>query len=162
MRTRRAPLFCALVVAAAAVARGQGPSAPAHRIYRPVAPEPEYYKLKHLMGDGMMPNYKALWSGFRRDDSVAVKQALGYIAALAHDSDRYAIPEAARADGGADFRTRMAGLAAQSEALSDQPPPGRDALSSRILSIYGTCQQCHDKYAPEEGKDRRKYSPPPA
>jgi cytochrome c556 len=113
------------------------------------------------MGDGMMPNYKALWSGFRRDDEASVKQALGYIAALARESGRYPLPETARSDGGADFRGRLSGLASQAEALSAQFPRPRDEVSARILSIYGACQQCHDKYAPEEGGERRKYSPPP-
>jgi len=162
MRIRWARSWRAALAAAAAAASLGADTAPSHRSFRPVPPEAEYYKLKHLMGDGMMPNYKALWSGFRRDDKASVKQALAYIASLARESGRYPLPEAARADGGADFRTRMSGLASQSETLSTQLPQPRDAVSARILSIYGACQQCHDKYAPEEGRERRKYSPPPA
>ncbi len=158
---RFCPVLLAAVAAAASIAAGNAPS-PSHRTFPPVAPEVDYYKLKHLMGDGMMPNYKALWSGFRRDDEASVKQALAYIAALARDSSHYPLPEAARTDGGADFRSRMSGLASQAEALSAQLPQPRDAVSARVLSIYGACQQCHDKYAPEEGRERRKYSPPPA
>jgi cytochrome c556 len=158
----RCARFRPVLLAAAAAAVSLGADAPSHRTFRPVAPEPEYYKLKHLMGDGMMPNYKALWSGFRRDDETSVKQSLAYIEALARDSGRYPLPEAARADGGADFRSRMSGLASQANAFSSQLPQPRDAVSARILSIYGTCQQCHEKYAPEEGRERRKYSPPPA
>jgi hypothetical protein len=162
MRCRLAGLATLLVVGALRARAAAPPSpAPAHRAFRPVAPEIEYYKLKHLMGDGMMPNYKALWSGFRRDDPDSMKQALGYMAVLAREADRYPVPEAARGDALADFRARMAGLAAESGALASRFPAGRDAVSSRILSIYSKCQECHDRYAPEEGRDRRKYSPPP-
>jgi cytochrome c556 len=134
--------------------------AAAHRVFRPVAPEVEYYKLKHLMADGMMPNYKALWSAFRRDDAAAMRAALGYMAALARDTIRYPVPDAARGAALDDFRARMADLADRSDALAARMPAGRDAMSSGILSIYGKCQECHDRYAPEEGRDRRKYSPP--
>ncbi|HET9795393.1 MAG TPA: hypothetical protein VFS34_13140 [Thermoanaerobaculia bacterium] len=164
MPTWRSRLSCALLAAAAATtaSHAANSSVPSHRVFRPTAPETEYYKLKHLMADGMMPNYKALWAGFRRDDADSVRQALAYIASLARDAGRYPLPDAARADRGADFRTRMLGLAARSEALSSQLPKERDAVSARILSIYGACQECHDKYAPDEGRERRKYSPPPA
>ena len=163
MRCRPAGLATILVVGALrAPAAAPPPPAAAHRVFRPVAPEIEYYKLRHLMGDGMMPNYKALWSAFRRDDPESMKQALGYMAALAREADRYPVPEAARGDKLGDFRARMSDLAAQSGQLAARFPAGRDAISSRILSIYSKCQDCHDRYAPEEGRDRRKYSPPPA
>jgi hypothetical protein len=135
------------------------------KTYSPVAPERDYYKLKHLMGDGMMPNYKALWSAFRQNDVANMKQSLDYMTALARDIDRYPPPAKEGAGGGTpeDFKTRMGDLEKKASALSIELPrlADRTSVSGRILSIYGTCQSCHDIYAPEEGKDRRKYSPPP-
>lgn len=131
------------------------------KTYSPVAPEREYYKLKHLMGDGMMPNYKALWSAFRQNDVSSMRQSLDYMSALAREIDRYPPPEkTANLD---DFKARMGELDKKVTSLSADLPKlaDRTAISGRILSIYGTCQSCHDIFAPEEGKDRRKYSPPP-
>ncbi len=133
--------------------------------FSPVAPERDYYRLKHLMGDGMMPNYKALWSSFRQSDVANMRLSLSYMAALAHDIDRYPPPEKPGSTGTIqDFKTRMGELEKKVTALSADLPTltDRTSVSGRILSIYGTCQSCHDVYAPEEGKDRRKYSPPPA
>ena len=133
----------------------------AGKTYSPVPPERDYYKLKHLMGDGMMPNYKALWSAFRQNDVANMRQALGYMSALAREIDRYPPPEKnANLD---DFKARMGDLEKKVSGLSADLPKlaDRTVVSGRILSIYGTCQSCHDVFAPEEGKDRRKYSPPP-
>jgi hypothetical protein len=131
------------------------------KTFSPVPPERDYYKLKHLMGDGMMPNYKALWSAFRQNDVANMRLSLGYMAALAHDINRY--PPPGKAGSPDDFRTRMGDLEKRANGLSTDllALTDRTNVSSRILSIYGTCQSCHDIYAPEEGKDRRKYSPPP-
>ncbi len=89
-----------------------------------------------------------------------MQPALGYMASLARETDRYAAPEAAHGPALDDFESRMAELAAMTDALAVRLPAGRDAMSSSILSIYTKCQECHDRYAPEEGRDRRKYSPP--
>jgi hypothetical protein len=128
--------------------------------FSPVAPEREYYLLKHLMGDGMMPNYKALWSAFRQNDVPNMRLSLEYMAALAHDIDRY--PPPTKAGTPEDFKARRGELEKKTTELSLDLPKlsDRTNVSNRILSIYGTCQSCHDVYAPEEGKDRRKYSPP--
>lgn len=133
----------------------------AGKTYSPVPPEREYYKLKHLMGDGMMPNYKALWSAFRQNDVANMRLSLEYMSALAREIDRY--PPPTKNGSLDDFKTRMGELEKKVTGFSSDLPKlsDRTALSSRILSIYGTCQSCHDVFAPEEGKDRRKYSPPP-
>jgi hypothetical protein len=133
----------------------------AGKTYSPVPPEREYYKLKHLMGDGMMPNYKALWSAFRQNDVANMRLSLEYMSALAHEIDRY--PPPTKNGTLDDFKTRMSELDKKVTGLSSDLPKlaDRTAVSGRILSIYGTCQSCHDVFAPEEGKDRRKYSPPP-
>lgn len=157
-----------MVIAAAAILAGAGFLGRATvsadsplKSYSPVPPERDYYKLKHLMGDGMMPNYKALWSAFRQNDVANMRLSLQYMAALAHDINRYSPPT--KAGTIEDFRTRMGDLEKKVTSLSTDLPTlsDRTTVSSRILTIYGTCQSCHDVYAPEEGKDRRKYSPPP-
>ena len=152
----------ALAVASSSLSRAADASS---KTYSPVAPERDYYKLKHLMGDGMMPNYKALWSAFRQNNVASMKQSLDYMTALAHDIDRYPPPAKDGTGTGSleDFKTRMSDLEKKASSLSTDLPrlADRTSVSGRILSIYGTCQSCHDVYAPEEGKDRRKYSPPP-
>jgi len=55
-----------------------------------------------------------------------------------------------------DLEKKVTALSIDLPKLAD-----RTSVSGRILSIYGNCQSCHDIYVPEEGKDRRKYSPPP-
>jgi len=142
------------------------PAAPreTRRAYRPVRPEAEYFRLKHLMGDGMMPNYKAVWYGFRHDDRAGMGEALGYMTTLAREVDRYPPPKPADASRPdiEEFRRWMLGLAEQTEALRADLPrlTDRAAVSARILSVYASCQKCHERYAPEEGNERRKYSPP--
>ncbi|MGH9440771.1 MAG: hypothetical protein ACRD16_00690 [Thermoanaerobaculia bacterium] len=163
MKTRRigvatlgAVLLCAgLFPSRALFAESSG------KTFLPVPPERDYYKLKHLMGDGMMPNYKALWSAFRVNDVARMRLALGYMSALAREIDRYPPPD--KDANLSDFKTRMGELDKKVTALQADFPKlaDRAAVSARILSIYGTCQSCHDVFAPEEGKDRRKYSPPP-
>ena len=145
---------------------GPPPPAPreARRVYRPVRPEPEYFRLKHLMGDGMMPNYKAVWYGFRHDDRAGMAEALGYMTTLAREVDRYPPPKPADASKPdvEEFRRWMLGLADQTDALRTDLPrlADRAAVSARVLSVYASCQKCHERYAPEEGNERRKYSPP--
>jgi hypothetical protein len=149
-----------LLAGAGLVSRSTVSADSAAKAYSPVAPERDYYKLKHLMGDGMMPNYKALWSAFRQNDVSNMRLSLEYMAALAHDIGRY--PPPTKAGTLEDFKTKMGELEKKVTGLSTDLPKlaDRTSVSSRILSIYGTCQSCHDVYAPEEGKDRRKYSPP--
>jgi cytochrome c556 len=112
------------------------------------------------MANGVMPNYKAIWYGFRHQDLANMKLSLQYIAALAGESSRYSPPE--KAGSLEDFRRRMEDLRARAQSLSDGigPAMDRSAVNDRILSIYQTCQSCHDTYAPEERKDARKYTPP--
>src|ERR1700688_2718552 len=114
------------------------------KTYPPVAPERDYYKLKHLMGDGMMPNYKALWSAFRQNNMANMRLSLEYMAALAHDINRY--PPPTKAGSLDDFKTRMGDLEKKVSSLSTDLSglSDRTSISSRILSIYGTCQSCHD------------------
>lgn len=160
-------MFAIVAAALCAVAAAAAPppaSRDARRVYRPVPPEAEYYRLKHLMANGMMPNYKAVWYGFRHDDRPAMAEALGDMTLLARQVDRYPPPKPADAPKPdvEEFRRWMLGLADQTDALRADLPrlADRAAVSARILSIYGSCQKCHDRYAPEEGKERRKYSPP--
>lgn len=128
--------------------------------YPPVAPEAEYFKLRNLMADGMMPNYKAVWYGFRHSDTAGVQKALNYMTELTRQIDRY--PPPGNKQIPADFRQRMTELQEKTTALSNDLKGGldRSALSDRILSVYKTCQSCHDTYAPKERQDARKYSPP--
>jgi hypothetical protein len=130
------------------------------KAYPPVAPELEYFKLRNLMADGMMPNYKAVWYGFRHSDTAATRQALNYMAELTRLIDRYPPPGNKQAP--ADFRQRMMELQEKTTALSSDLSGtlDRSAISDRILSVYKTCQSCHDTYAPKEREDARKYSPP--
>ncbi len=151
----------AILLAAGLLSRATMGADSSAKTYSPVAPERDYYKLKHLMGDGMMPNYKALWFAFRVNDVSNMRLSLGYMAALAHDINRY--PPPTKAGSLDDFKAKMGDLEKKVTGLSTDLPglSDRTSVSSRILSIYSTCQSCHDIYAPEEGKDRRKYSPPP-
>ncbi len=128
--------------------------------YKPVAPEGDYFILKHLMGDGMMPNYKALWYAFRTGDDADTKQALANISALSRQALLYPPPGKETTEG--DFAKRLAELRQKADALRGDVGPAldRSAASGRILSIYQTCQSCHESYAPKEGADRRKYTPP--
>jgi hypothetical protein len=138
-----------------------GPAAAEEKkVYRPVPPEREYFRLRNLMANGMMPNYKALWYAFRVNDRTGMEQALSYMGALCRDVDRY--PPPGKAGSPEDFKKRMAELDAEAGSLSDALGGSldRSAVSARILSLYKTCQSCHDIYAPEERKDARKYSPP--
>ena len=130
------------------------------KVYLPVAPETEYFRLRHLMAEGIMPNYKALWYAFRREDQAGMKASLQYIAALCRESVRYSPPE--KSGSLEDFRRRMDELRGKAEALASSAGPAMDrsAVNDRILSIYQTCQSCHDTYAPAERKDARKYMPP--
>lgn len=130
------------------------------KAYLPVAPEPEYYRLRNLMANGVMPNYKAAWYGFRHQDLANMKLSLQYIAALAGESSRYPLPQ--KEGSLEDFRRRMEDLRAKAQTLSEGigPSMDRSAVNDRILSIYQACQSCHDVYAPAERKDARKYTPP--
>lgn len=132
----------------------------ARRVYRPVAPEAEFYKLRHLMGDGMMPNYKALWYGFRHGEAETMRQALAYMNRLTVQSRQYSRPLKVGTDE--DFQGRMRDLREQIDALSASltSTPDRSAISARILTLYKSCQSCHAVYAPSERDDERKYSPP--
>ena len=143
-----------LTLAALAAAAGDSKS------YPPVAPEPEYYKLRNLMADGMMPNYKALWYGFRHSDNAATRQSLANMAELTRLIDRYPPPGNKKIPD--DFRQKMNELQEKATSLSNDLNGGldRSAVSDRILSVYKTCQSCHDTYAPKERDDARKYSPP--
>ena len=130
------------------------------KVYTPVPPEGEYYRLRNLMAQGVMPNYKALWYAFRHDDFSAMKTSLQYVAALCRDSAHYSPPE--KSGNLDDFRRRMDELRGKVEGLSSDVGPAMDrsAVNDRILSIYQTCQSCHDTYAPAERRDARKYLPP--
>lgn len=138
----------------------RGADAEEKKVYLPVAPETEYFQLRHLMGNGMMPNYKAVWYCFRHEDVANLRLALRYISSLTQDSSRYALPE--KKGTVEDFRLRMADLRRKADGLSADVGPAMDrsAVNERILSIYQTCQSCHDLYAPAERQDARKYSPP--
>jgi len=130
------------------------------KVYLPVAPEPEYPRRRNLMADGLMPNYKSVWYSVKRNDLEKARLALQYMNSLAKQSARFSPPTT----GGTvdDFRKRIDDLIQKTSALdSDLRSLGdRSAVASRILAIYQTCQGCHEVYAPDEGKDKRKYSPP--
>jgi hypothetical protein len=130
------------------------------KIFRPVAPEPEYFKLRNLMANGMMPNYKALWFAFRHEDSDSMKTSLEYMSQLARETDGYDAPGGAGSQ--ADFRRRMAELEQKTASVAGEvgASMNRSAMSARILSVYQRCQACHDVYAPKERQEERKYSPP--
>ncbi len=130
------------------------------KVYLPVAPETEYYRLRNLMANGVMPNYKAVWYGFRHQDLANMKLSLQYLAALAGEAPGYSLP--LKAGTVEDFRRRMAELRGKVETLSAGVASNMDrsAVNDRILSVYQTCQSCHDVYAPAERKDARKYTPP--
>ncbi len=130
------------------------------RSVKPVTPAAEYLSRKELMSAGMMPNYKALWSGFRSGDMPATKTAAKHLATLAKMTRRFSSPTSG--GSAADFQKRTDELIQNSEALVADLPTltDRSALSSRIMTVYQTCQGCHEAYAPKEGAERRKYSPP--
>ena len=132
----------------------------ARRVFRPVPPEREFFKLRHLMGDGMMPNYKALWYGFRHDEADSMRQALAYMDDLTKQSRQY--PRPMKVGTEEDFRGLMDDLRGQIDALSASlgSISDRSAISARILTLYKSCQSCHSVYAPSERADERKYSPP--
>ena len=159
---RRAALSAILLLACAvpAVPALRAADTEDRKVYPPVAPEGEYFRLRNLMAQGVMPNYKALWYAFRHEDLAGMKSSLQYLAALCRDSVHYSPPE--KSGSLEDFRRRMEELRGKVEALSSSVGPAMDrsAVNDRILSIYQTCQSCHDTYAPAERKDARKYMPP--
>jgi hypothetical protein len=160
LRDLRVALLAACLLVAGFSAAAVATDREARRIYRPVAPEPEFYKLRHLMGDGLMPNYKAVWYGFRHGEAETMRQALAYMDELAKQSRQYSRPLKIGTDE--DFRARMTDLKGQIDALSASLSSfsDRSAISARILSLYKSCQSCHAVYAPSERSDERKYSPP--
>jgi cytochrome c556 len=157
--SRRMILGAAVLALGVAVGAGSGEE---HKTFRPVAPEREYYKLRNLMASGMMPNYKALWSSFRKDDAEAMRECLRYMEDLAGQARRYPLPDKAEASPD-DFRGRLFAFQQETRKLAStvQTESNRSAVSTGILSVYQSCQSCHDRYAPAERADARKYSPPP-
>lgn len=146
-----------LLLAATTVAAADAPSRSA-----PVPPETEYLRRKDLMADLLMPNYKATWNGFRADDAKSTRDAVGYLLAGARMITKFS-PPATEGGSREDYQRRAADLQSRLEALDSEFPAAfgdRSAFSSRLLAIYQSCQGCHETYAPAEGADRRKYTPP--
>lgn len=147
------PLLCAASLVAAADAPSR---------FAPVPPEAEYFRRKDVMADLLMPNYKAAWSGFRGGDAKSTREAIGHLAAGARMIPKFS-PPAIEGGSREDFLRRAGDLRERLEALEtdfDATFADRSAFSSRILAIYQSCQGCHETYAPAEGADRRKYTPP--
>lgn len=148
--------FAGPVVLLAAVAFGQEGSAA-----RPVPPKDEYLRRKELMAELLMPNYKATWAAIKANDGKSAGQAVRFLAAGAKKIGAFAVPE----NGGSpeDFRKRSEELAKKADSLEKELESlsgDRSAIASRVMAIYQVCQGCHEKYAPAEGAERRKYSPP--
>lgn len=126
---------------------------------RPVRPEPLYEQLHVLMADGMMPNYKAVWSAYRRDDRETMRRALVNIADVAGRLDKYVPPKNATSLD--HYRQHMDEVRDKSAVLSaGVTRADRAAVSAGVLSIYKSCQSCHDDYAPADREEARKYAPP--
>jgi len=158
-KNRLAALGAATLAMVGLVGAGSGSG---RKAFPPVAPEREYYKLRNLMASGMMPNYKALWSAFRNSDTASMRECLQNMEDLAGQARRYPIPDRAEVSP-EDFRGRLVSFQEETRRLSRmvQDENNRSTVSTGILSVYRSCQSCHDHYAPAERADARKYSPPP-
>ena len=158
----RRPTVPLLVASALAALIASSPSGFAQKDAKqlPVAPEEEYFRRKELMAKGMMPNYKALWSAFQANDAKSIRTAAAYIEKLGRSLEKFPPPS----DKGnpAEYPRHSAELQKRSVALAAAAGDGFDksVVHGKILALYASCQGCHDDFAPEEGTERRKYSPP--
>lgn len=129
--------------------------------YFPVTPAPRYNQLKHLMGNAMMPNYKSLWHYFKHHDITMMKQVLFNLNQLGDRILTHKSPEKAKnLDKYHSFAQDLATQTQLLRASLDDSHFDRSGTSAHILKIYRICQDCHDIYAPAEGKEKRKYAPP--
>lgn len=157
-------LLVTVVAAAAAVTIPKLPSAqrPAEVppvIEQPTPPEPMYEELQVLMANGVMPNYRAVWSACERGDRDGLQQALRNISELTGRLDKYVPPRNA-----ADlehYARHMREVHVDSAALSILAGQAdRATVTREINRIYRSCQSCHEEYAPPQRQPLRELSMP--
>lgn len=137
---------------------GWGAQAAAPPPQVPVEPQPIYERLQGLMGDAMMPNYRAAVTACAHDDRKSLRRALLNISQLAGRIDQYAPPRnAAYLE---HYTQHMREVRVESAALSAGAAQASLAtISEGVRRLGGGCRSCHEDYAPEKQQPATEPTP---